>query len=179
MGLFRNLFVRGVIFLSLLLGSLFYLPSVAQAHFIENDGPVLIMLHASDDDNPIIGQATSLTFYITDRQKKFQASNCDCRLTITLNEGVVFSTTTFNNVKNNAVFSYTFPQKGIYAVKFTAVPLVNDGFQSFQFNYDMRVDRTLDQAIAAKASLFRFRMYMVLGVLTILIILLINRKIKK
>ncbi|TSC84920.1 MAG: hypothetical protein G01um101413_304 [Parcubacteria group bacterium Gr01-1014_13] len=163
----------------LLLGSFFYFPKAVQAHSIEADGSVLVMLHASDDDNPIIGQPAELTFYITDSQKKFKASGCDCRLTITLNDSVIFSTTTFNNVKNNAVFSYTFPQKGIYTIAFTANPLVENGFQSFKFNYDMRVDRTIEQAIATETSRDKYRMYLVLAFGIILIAVFNYRRLKK
>ncbi len=163
------------LFLFFLLGSLFYLPSAAQAHFIETDGSVLIMLHANPDDDPIIGQDAKLTFYITDSQKKFKLAQCDCRLTISLNNTVIFSTSTVsNNLGGSPVFSYTFPQKGIYTIKFTAAPLVSGGFQNFKFNYDMRVDRTVAQAMAAKN--FVYRMYLVLGGLILLIIIFINRK---
>ena len=171
--------VKSVVFLFFLLGSLFCLAPAAQAHFITTDGSVLIMLHASDDDDPIIGQPADLTFYITDSQKKFKAAECDCRLEISLNGQIVLSTTTFENIKNNAIFSYTFPQKGIYTVKFTAKPLADKDFQNFAFNYDLRVDRTMEQALADKASLSRSRIYLILGVVILLIIFFNYKKLKK
>lgn len=177
MGLKNGL--KSILFLFLLLVSCFYFSSPAQAHHIETDGSVLIMLHTSDDDNPIVGKSVDLTFYITDSQKKFKAPECDCRLEITLNDQIVFSTTSFKNIKNNAIFSYTFPQKGIYAIKFTANPLIKDSFQSFKFNYEMRIDRSLEQAIAAKASMNKYRLYLVLGFIVLLILLFNYKKLNK
>ncbi len=166
-------------FLFFLLGSLFYLPMAAQAHFIQTDGSMLIMLHANPDDDPIIGQDANLTFYITDSQKKFKLAQCDCQLTISLNNTVIFSTSTVsNNLGGSPVFSYVFSQKGIYTIQFIAKPLTSGGFQNFKFSYDMRVDRTVAQAVAAKASVYH--LYIILGAILLLIILFFNyKKFKK
>lgn len=166
-----------LIFLLALLGNWFYLPKVVLAHSIKTDDSVLIMLHASPDDNPIINQPANLTFYITDKQKKFKAAECDCRLEISLNNNVIFSTTTFKIIKNSPVFSYIFPQKGIYTIKLTAQPSIEDGFQEFAFtDDDVDVSRTMEEVRAAKA--FFYRLYGVLGAVTILIIIFIKKKIK-
>lgn len=166
--------LKNAVFLFFVLGSVFFVCASARAHSIETDGAISTMIHANPDDNPIIGQPASLTFYITDRQKKFKAAECDCRLTIKLGEDIVLSTTTFDTIKNSPVFSYVFPQKGIFTIEFSANPLVKDGFQSFVFNYDMRVERTMEQVIAAKSS--ARRIYIVLGFFVLATILFIKRK---
>ncbi len=164
--------IKFVLFLFFLVSSLFYFSAPAQAHSVETDGSVLMMLHASPDDSPIIGQQASLIFYITDSQKKFKATECNCRLDIFTNDTIIFSTTTFDNVKNNVVFSYIFPQKGTYGIKFIAAPLVKQGFQNFAFNDDdaVVVSRTIEQVKAAKA--FILRVYLGLGILILLLVVL-------
>lgn len=172
---------RGIkewVFLFFLLVCLLYLPNKALAHSVEKNGPVLIMLHASPGDSPIIGQSAKLTFYITDSQKRFKATECDCRLEMSFNNEIILSTTSFSIIKNNPVFSFIFPQKGLYEVRLIAAPKIEGAFQSFVFNDDdFSVSRTPEGVRATK--IFFYRLYALVTLVLLFIFLFIKRKLNR
>ncbi len=173
--IFKTWYGRGAFSLFFLL-SLFYLPSAVLAHSIQTDGSVLMMLHASPDDSPIIGQPAILTFYITDKEKRFTAAECDCRLEISFADQVIFSTTTFAVVKNNVLFSYTFPHKGTYGVNFIATPKIPGLFQGFKFSDDdaVVVSRTMEEVKALQT--LRLRICLVAGLVVLLLAALFSHR---
>jgi hypothetical protein len=139
----------------LLLGGIFGTLSVAQAHFIENDGPIGVLLHIDPNDSPGISQPATTVFEISDKQNKFNGADCTCSLTITNVDGFIFSDD-FVNDKNGrhdqGVFEsrLTFPRIGIYTVQLHGIPHEPGMFSAFTVRYDIRVDA--ENAPASSAS---------------------------
>jgi len=121
-------------------------PFFASAHVLKSDGSIGAIIHINPEDNPIVGEPATFFFEFKDKENKFQPSGCDCRATIVKSGEELFSENLFANTGtanlNTPVFSFTFPEKGIYQVRITGNPINGGNFQPFTLTYDFRIERT-------------------------------------
>jgi hypothetical protein len=125
--------------------TLYILPSDVNAHVLKTSGSVGAVVHVTPEDDPIAGEQTDFFFDFKDRDGKFKAENCDCKVTILKAGQEAYTAPLFQNNSDpsltNVSFSYTFPEKNIYQVKISGKPLIPDAFQEFNLEYDIRVAR--------------------------------------
>ena len=108
----------------------------ASAHVVKSDGTINVFLHVDPDDSPIVGKPSRLIFEISDSEKKFSASHCDCMVYVK-NGSVMVSS---GKLTNNS-FSVLFPETGVYTITLDGNPKDSFFFQKFSLSYDQRVDR--------------------------------------
>lgn len=135
-----------ILFFCLLIAYCFLrLTTPAYAHILLTDGSIGAVVHVNPEDDPIIGQPAQFFFEFKDKENKFIPSNCDCQYSLELNgkvltEGDLFADTS-NPSLDNASFSYTFSEKGVYSVIITGEPKTSGSFQSFRLEDSIRVER--------------------------------------
>ncbi|MFI5157626.1 MAG: hypothetical protein ACHQF4_02105 [Sphingobacteriales bacterium] len=125
------------------------------AHTLKIDGDIGVILHTDPDDDPIAGQPTGLYFEITDRTKKFDPANCDCKFEVVQNGKEIFSEELFDpgqQVQSTPVVKYTFEAKGVYDIILQGTPKINGQFQPFKLDYNLRVNHTAPIVDSAGAS---------------------------
>ncbi len=135
---------------------LFAPASFASAHVLKTDGSIGAVMHIDPDDDPIVGMPATFFFEIKDKQSKFSGGLCDCRARIEDNGKERFSTRLFQGPGaidlNNPVFTYTFPERGIYSISISGKPQNAGAFQPFTLTYDIRVDRSSSAAANAPVN---------------------------
>ena len=115
----------------------------AQAHTLTHDHNISAVLHVDPDDDPIIGQPANFYFDFTDKTKNLSFTNCDCQAVISQGRRVISTIPLSLSQLRPTIpgFTYTFPQKGIYAVVLTGRPKIPGEFQSFRLEYDLSITR--------------------------------------
>lgn len=129
----------------LLLSILLVIPNAA-AHELKTDGSLSVLIHINPDDDPIAGQPSELLFLTSDKEKKFNTENCNCKASVAYNDAVLFSSplikagSSYRGIFAPAI-PYTFPHKGIFTVTLTGVPKTPGTFQEFSISYDIRIEK--------------------------------------
>ncbi len=115
------------------------------AHVLLTDGSIGAVVHVNPEDDPILGQPANFFFEFKDKQNKFTPADCECQYSLELNGKVLAQGDLFADIQtpslDNASFSYTFSEKGVYSVIVTGKPKVTDKFQSFRLQDTIRVER--------------------------------------
>lgn len=109
----------------------------AWAHILKTNGSIGAVLHIDPDDDPIAGQVSTFFLDFKDTTGKFQLEKCSCEFSI-FRSGQKIATQPLS--QNN---TFIFPQKDIYQVQVSGVPLQAGQFQPFKLNYDIRVERAV------------------------------------
>lgn len=118
---------------------------VAQAHFIVSDRDIKIVTHIVPNDDPIVGQPATFFFEISDKQRRFEASMCDCQVRIMRDGAELYSRQLFQdhqNVLGSPAFTFTFPERAVYDVIVSGASSHADAFPSFLAEFQVRVDKT-------------------------------------
>jgi hypothetical protein len=131
--------------LSILIVIFLFVATPTSAHILKTNGNIGVLLHLTPDDDPFVGEAASFYFEIKERENRFKTSDCICKVRILKGESEIFSSDLYlasseNNI-NSSLFSYTFKEKAIYTVIVTGQPAVENAFQPFQVEYDLRISR--------------------------------------
>lgn len=132
--------MRKIVLFSALCLFSFAIPTTS-AHVLKTDGHVGVLLHVDPDDDPFVGQPATLLFSVTDTTKSFQASDCDCQVSISVHGQNLSSQSATVLDDSTLDASFDFPAKDVYQVTFSGKPTGQASFQSFQMSYDVRVDR--------------------------------------
>lgn len=151
----------------------------AFAHILKPDGSIGAIMHIDPGDEPIAGQESGFFFEFKDREGKFNPEECDCTFVIEQEGEEIFSQPLFQNNSSpsltNASVFYTFPKKDIYKVRVSGNPKSTGAFQSFNLEYDIRVERESEQSQTnnnpAEKNWFLKNSIFVIGGLGILLIL--------
>lgn len=129
----------------IILGMVFYVNS-AQAHELQTDGSIGVVMHIDPDDDPIVGKPSTLSFEVTDSSKHFSPANCDCNLEIESGGKQLVNSLLQPDASNQSIFSFslpfTFAQKGSFDVTFSGHPKVSGAFSDFKVLYQVPVSRT-------------------------------------
>lgn len=116
------------------------------AHSLKSSGSINALMHINPNDDPVAGQNSEILFLISDKDKKFQAENCNCIASVIKNNNELFSSPLFKGKTSyHGIFApaipFVFPGKGIYTIKLTGQPKNNEDFQAFSISYDIRVEK--------------------------------------
>lgn len=126
------------------------------AHVLESSGSVGAVMHISPDDSPVAGVRSDFFFEFKDKKNKFDPKNCNCTVSIIEADKSIFSTGLFSNNPSpsldSASFAFTFPTRDIYEVRITGEPLDGKAFERFTLNYDIRVEREVNDAVSKGES---------------------------
>lgn len=139
----------------------------ALAHEYQSDGSVTVLLHTNPDDDPIAAEPASLFFQVTDTANRFDAAKCDCSVTVS-NEGKSLFAGFLFRIEGASIYAFTvpftFPKKAVYSISVAGSPKTAGDFQKFAVKFDLRVDRTADNAAAASPR-DHWLPYLFLGIL--------------
>jgi hypothetical protein len=117
--------------------------SNVNAHILKTDGSIGIVLHVNPNDEPKASVESNIYIEITDKNKKFDITKCDCKIRILLDDKEILSDTLSQENQNidlnSPVFKFIFPQIGIYQIRLIGAATNNEDFQKFNINYDIRV----------------------------------------
>ena len=117
----------------------------AFGHEIKDDRDISVILHTNPDDDPIVGQPAAVLFSVSDKNNKFDNSQCDCRVIISEHGTELLSTALYRVTDSSTIYAYTmpftFPKKDVYTIAMIGNPKTANAFQSFRVEYDLRVDR--------------------------------------
>ncbi|MEK7585580.1 MAG: YcnI family protein [Patescibacteria group bacterium] len=155
----------------------------ASAHIMLQDQSIFVLLHAEPGDDPIIGEPATLYFSVTDKNKQFNSTDCDCRLSISLKKRSIYEGEIgANKIPNSRVLqtTFTFPRAGIYEVVLTGQPKTALAFQPFKLTYNFRVSRESDDPPSPLTSYLNqtptWTSRLAIGIIT-LVVLIVLRKI--
>lgn len=130
----------------LLLTALFFPQNQSLAHELKSEGKISALIHINPDDDPIAGQNSEILFLISDKDKKFQAENCNCVASVIENDEVLFTSPLFKGQTSyRGIFApaipFVFPHKGVYTIILTGDPKNENLFQKFSLTYNIRIDK--------------------------------------
>ncbi len=130
--------------LILFLIAILFVATPASAHTFQTDGSITVLLHTNPDDDPIAGQPAAVLFQITDTANKFDSSKCDCSVTISRQNNILF-TAPLLRVVGASIYdltqAYTFQERGVHQITVNGKPKIAGEFQSFKVQHDLRIDR--------------------------------------
>ena len=125
------------------------LPALGFAHTLQRDEPIGALLHVSPDDDPIVGQPSTLLFEFQDSTQKFTVATCECVATILrAGEKIYELPLSAESVPGSAVhaaFAFVFPAEDTYRLEVSGTPTVEGRFEPFVLTYDLQVARTASQ----------------------------------
>jgi len=138
---YRNFFKPHYCILFFLAFSIYNLGFVhpVYGHVLKTDGDIGAVVHIDPEDDPIIGQETTVYFDIKDKTGKFSAENCDCVFSVKKAGNSIYS-----QPLKGTIGSYNFPEKNIYTLELKGAPKTVGQFESFTLTYDVRVEREGD-----------------------------------
>jgi hypothetical protein len=118
-------------------------PQPAFAHILKISGNIGSTLHIDPADDPIAKSPSSFFFELKDKNGRFKVDECICQVTIFQNGKEIFSESILqnNNSSTTVSFLYTFPEVDIYKLELAGRPRDGKLFESFKFDYDIRVDK--------------------------------------
>ncbi len=144
--------------------------SLARAHELKSESSISVLIHINPDDDPVAGQPSEILFLINDKDKHFQAENCNCTASVIENGETLFSSPVFKGKTSyKGIFApaipYTFPHKGVYTVILTGKPKNQGDFQSFSISYDIRIEKDASTPAKplSKNTLYYFVMLAILA----------------
>lgn len=116
------------------------------AHSLKSSGTISALMHINPNDDPVAGQDSEILFLINDKDKKFQAENCNCTASVIENDKELFSSPLFKGKTSyRGIFApaipFVFPHKGIYTIKLAGEPKDHGLFQNFSVSYKIRIDK--------------------------------------
>lgn len=130
-------------------------PTQTKAHVLKTNNSIGAVLHIAPDDDPVAGDESNFFIEFKDKEDKFTPQTCECTVKIFKKGEEIFSQPLFQNAinpsSNEAVFSFTFPDKDIYTLKVQGTP-INSSFTPFTLSYDIRVSREIEQAIETSSE---------------------------
>jgi hypothetical protein len=122
----------------------FGLSQRVSAHTYSTDGAITVLMHSNPDDDPIAGEPAALLFDVDDKNDKFDPINCNCTVIISTENKEIFNGPALR-IDGPSIYGltlpFTFPQRGIYQIKFSGGPKNSSQFQNFSVNFDLRIDR--------------------------------------
>ncbi len=130
--------------LLLLFLSVFILfPQTSHAHILEKSGTIGGVIHIDPDDDPIVGQESSIMIELKDTESHLTKDNCTCSFEIISEGKTLYVQPLFQGIENSdqsIAIPYTFPRRDLYILRVKGEPTGNE-FTPFAFEYTIRVSR--------------------------------------
>lgn len=114
---------------------------VVSAHTLGTDESVGAVLHIDPDDDPIIGEPSTIYFEFKSQSDSLSPQTCDCTVAISENGKELFSQKLFTDTNTNPIVQYTFPEKNQYKITVSGKPTGEADFKPFSISYDVRVSK--------------------------------------
>ncbi len=110
------------------------------AHVLKTDGDIGAVVHIDPEDDPIVGQETTVYFDIKDKSGKFKIEDCSCIFIVKKNREEIYS-----RPLEGATGMYNFPEKNVYTLELHGTPKTAGQFNPFRLSYDVRVERVSEE----------------------------------
>ncbi len=115
------------------------------AHFPATDNSMNVEFHVEPYHDPIPGQKAYLQFLFDDKEQKFDLNECDCILSISEKNKVLYKKQLIGKKDENttiweSVTTYVFPKRGIYHLQIIGKSKTLNAFQPFDVSWEFRVD---------------------------------------
>jgi hypothetical protein len=127
------------------------------AHILKSSGSIGAVMHVTPEDDPVAREQSDFFFEFKDKENKFLPENCDCTVFILQSGKEIFSQPLFANNRDpsleNASFSFTFPERGIYIVKIIGKPLTSGAYKNFILEYPLRVEKVSKGTASAQGQI--------------------------
>lgn len=124
-------------------------PQRMSAHVLEKSGTVGGIIHIDPDDDPIVGQISTIIIELKDTSGQLSRDRCICTFQIRSSGKILYEQPLFQNVTEteprNVVISYTFPRRDIYELQVKGIPTNGGGFSEFTLDYSIRVSREISE----------------------------------
>lgn len=130
-------FTKIIVAMLFFVTGLLFLAFPVSAHVLKTDKNIGAVVHIDPEDDPIVGEQTTIYFDVKDTEGKFSIENCLCIFKVTKNGQDVFMQTI-----NGTTAQYNFPEKNIYTLELKGTPKFEGAFTPFTLTYDVRVERT-------------------------------------
>jgi hypothetical protein len=135
-----------IIFITLIAYCLLLIAPAAEAHVLMTDKSIGAVVHISPDDDPIAGEPANFFFDFKDKDNKFDPKSCECIYQIKQGDTVIAQGDLFSAGADpsleNASFSVTFPEVGVYTLTLTGNPQNPGQFSDFVLTDSIRVERS-------------------------------------
>lgn len=172
-----------LLILSALVFTLFY-PSVSLAHTLKQDGAIHGAIHIDPDDDPIVGQQSTIIIELKDTDGKLSGNNCSCTFQISSEEKILYEQPLFQGASEanlqNIIIPFTFPRRDIYELKVKGIPANGGTFRAFSINYSIPVSREVSDKASLQKNVSFLSTYMPYiigaGVIIIFIVAALIRK---
>lgn len=113
------------------------------AHGTEKDNDISVIYHIDPNDKAVAGKASTIYFFVTDKDNQYDDSKCDCRVKIDLEGKTIFDKVVhekdYLGDPTSVAVKYVFPKLGVYTVSIDAKPMKADQFQPFKLSYTTTV----------------------------------------
>lgn len=138
------------LFIALLLCSLLFAlrsPQGIYAHVLEKSGTVGGVIHIDPDDDPIVGQTSTIIIELKDTSGQLSKDTCACTFQIRSEGKTLYEQPLFKGISEaepqNIIIPYVFPRRDIYELQVKGAPTNGGTFQEFSLDYSIRVSREL------------------------------------
>ncbi len=114
---------------------------IAQAHILQTDGSIGVVMHSDPDDSPIVNQPATFYFDLKDTSSKFNGGNCDCRLVISQGDKTFYDQAVEYKADDDgfaASARYALPAEGNYILSLTGKPKKDQDFKDFKLSYQIQ-----------------------------------------
>jgi len=116
-------------------------PLPALAHMLDSGEEVIVLLHLSPSDNPVIGEPAVLEFTASNEESTFAFELCDCSVSVsygTTTEALP-ATAFISRQGSMAQVSYVFATADTYRIMLSGKPLGTAHFESFKVIFDEEI----------------------------------------
>ena len=128
--------------------------NLVSAHSQKFDQSFGLILHVEPNDEPVAKQKSDLRLLFTQTPANFDPAQGSCIVEIYQGEKLLYRQDVFRETQkiDDIHFNFVFPEIGIYKVKVAGVPDQTGIFQSFNFEYDLRVEKSAKNSIFSRYS---------------------------
>lgn len=115
----------------------------SHAHTSDEEGAATVLMHSEPNDRPLANQKTIIHFQISDSSNNFQLEKCNCSVTISQNNAVLYTNSVIDADSKkslyNAYSEFVFPKAGTYEVFFSGKPIGEESFEPFEAHFSLNV----------------------------------------
>ena len=152
----------------------------AEAHSLASEKSIEGIVHIDPNDDPVAGRETNFHIEIHDGKSRFNVNECNCEVFLYDQGRIVYSyKNTYEKQSSDLYdinFSYNFPKKGIYELKVSGKPNVENAFESFDLNFEIKVDKVILENKNLVSNLSDFRGQILLAIVAFIFLLVIVMK---
>jgi len=145
------------------------LTGFADGHTLKTDKQFGLILHIDPNEEPVARELSNIKLLFTQMPNNFDPSQGSCIVEIYKSDQLIYQQDVFKDLQSvdDIHFNFTFPDLGIYKIKVIGKPDQSDSFQSFNFNYDLRVEKSAKSDLLTNHS----NIFLLIGGLFLLLLI--------